>query len=124
MMLSLDEFRARRDYFQWIRRIQVLPQLEARKNALRHEIDVLRMLAEWLGILPTKGLVWADFQKAQSNNHKRETLLNAAVEISVELQDVVCQITVIGREHEALTARVPDEWKAQVFAIAEDGKAA
>ncbi|MCA0455675.1 MAG: hypothetical protein LCI00_16990 [Chloroflexi bacterium] len=82
------------------------------------------MFLEWMGELPYKGLPWEEFQKNLSHNHQREKLLSAIVDIQREYQDVYAQISVIESEHEALTARVPEAWRARVVEITagDDGE--
>ena len=116
-LLTCDEFSVRSAYFKWLRREQVLPQLKGRKTALKGQIDALKILADWMGVMPTKGLAWEEFQRGLTHNHRREGLLNAAGELYPEYSDVCGQAAVIESEQVALAARVPELWRVQAFEI-------
>lgn len=100
-MFNLAEFRTRRDYFQWLRREQVLPQLKTQKSALKAQIDDLVV------------------KRDAASKRDREIIENELRPLQWEYQYLWGQVAVIEGEHEALTARVPPQWQAQVFEIAE-----
>ncbi len=97
-LLTGIEFMALSAHYKDLRRANALPQLNARRNALNHEIYVLRLLADWMGDKPTSGLSWKAFQSAVTFNHKRNDLLNAAAELGWEYQETSAQIAVIESE--------------------------
>jgi hypothetical protein len=94
-LLTCAEFRDLNAKNQANRRAKVLPLLKARQNALKRQIDALRLLADWMGVLPIKGLAWREFQSALTHNHRRDGLLKAAHELYPEYSEVCGQIAVI-----------------------------
>jgi hypothetical protein len=100
-MLNLDEFRAKRDYFQWLRRIQVLPMLNERKSALKRDIDVLTR------------------KRNAASKRDKELIESQMLPLQWEYQEVWGEVAIIESEHEALTARVPASWQAAVFTITQ-----
>lgn len=118
---TVAEFRVLRDFYAWQRREQVLPQLKRLECRLNGRIRALRRRIERMGVKPTKGLPWEQFQLNLQHNHKRDGIYAKILEMSWAYQDVVAEIAVIEKEHAVLTASVPANWRAQVFAVGTEG---
>jgi hypothetical protein len=56
-------------------------------------------------------------QHEQAAKHDKQIIENNMRPLQVEYQEVSGQLAVIESERDALTARVPDQWKAQIFTL-------
>ena len=100
---TLAEFRTLRDYFQYLRREQVYPQLKALEKGLNRQIEALMQ------------------QHSRAEKRDKELLENKLRPLQWEYQTVQGQIALIESEYESLAARVPEHWRAQVFEILSKG---
>lgn len=98
-LLTCAEFQARRDFYQYLRREQVLPQLKERQTALRRDLDVFYR------------------QYDQAAKHDKQIIQNNMRPLQVEYQYISGQVAVIENERDALTARVPEAWRVAFFDI-------
>jgi len=98
-LLTCSEFRVLRDLYALQRRTHVLPQLNARKTALRRDLDVLYR------------------QHDRAAKHDKQIIENNMRPLQVDYQYISGQVAVIEREREALTARVPEQWRVEFFTL-------
>jgi hypothetical protein len=56
-------------------------------------------------------------QHDRAAKHDKQIIENNMRPLQVEYQDVCGQVAIIESEREALTARVPEQWRVQAFEI-------